>query len=348
MEWGTLLWFSVVPCVVWALVIRIIRAALREHWGVAKVNDDVDMRGRIAVVTGAGSGIGSETVIGLANRGATVVVTGRTLKAAKKAIIRLRHRTFLGDLVPMKLELSSLESVTQFCDAMKIRFERLDILVNNAGVLMPVNKRMKSVEGFEIHFAVNHLGHFLLTNLLMPLLKKTESRIIVITSLNHRGSINFEDLNYEKTKITDFSMAGNVLYKQSKLANILFVQELRRRLASSGCSNVKALACCPGVVKTKISRNLDLPWFADFVRPFVDFLFKTPAQGAQTPLLCCLSNDMLDANCILYRHCKPWCPGDRSFPDDYLISNVSTYNYSKEDAQKLWTDSERFVGHTFD
>lgn len=57
---------------------------------------------------------------------------------------------------------------------------------------------------------------------------------------------------------------------------------------------------------------------------------------------------MLDANCILYRHCKPWCPGDRSFPDDYLISNVSTYNYSKEDAQKLWTDSERFVGHTFD
>lgn len=68
MEWGTLLWFSVVPCVVWALVIRIIRAALREHWGVAKVNDDVDMRGRIAVVTGAGSGIGSETVIGLANR----------------------------------------------------------------------------------------------------------------------------------------------------------------------------------------------------------------------------------------------------------------------------------------
>lgn len=104
-------------------------------------------------------------------------------------------------------------------------------------------------------------------------------RIITVSSLNHRGSpINFKDLMYENTEIKDHSSVGNCLYKQSKLANILFAQELRNRLKKSGCSNIKVFCICPGIVTTKISRNLDQPWFADIVLPLIDFVFKTPQQ----------------------------------------------------------------------
>ncbi len=102
-------------------------------------------------------------------------------------------------------------------------------------------------------------------------------RIVIVSSLNHQTpSINFEDLMYEKTDITNFSMSKNVLYQQSKLSNILFANELRDKLKDK--SNVKVVVCCPGIVDTNIVRNLDLPWFSDMMKPLFGFLFKSPTQ----------------------------------------------------------------------
>lgn len=161
--------------------------------------------------------------------------------------------------------------------------KRLDILINNAGVMaMP---KCLTKDGFEMQLGVNHMGHFLLTNLLLDVLKSsTPSRVVVLSSLAHKfGTINKDDLNSEK------SYSKYKAYSQSKLANVLFTYELARRLRGTG---VTVNAVHPGIVKTDLGRHIVKSYVRKAIDPIVYFLFKTPRSGAQTTLKVALDPDL--------------------------------------------------------
>lgn len=173
----------------------------------------------------------------------------------------------------MEIDLASLKSIRRFADEIKSKFKAIHLLINNAGVSYPKNKRVETQDGFEVHFGVNHLGHFYLTNLLLDLLSADTtsiSRVVVVaSSLHERGAIDLDDLN----SLSDNSNKN--LYANSKLANIYFAQELSRRVASK---NIKVYACCPGWVYTGLFRH-SLKWYHYFLMsPVALFFMRSPFQ----------------------------------------------------------------------
>ena len=225
---------------------------------------------RVWIVTGANSGIGKMTALGLARLGGTVVLACRNAErgeAAREEIVRStgNERTSV-----MIIDLASQASIRSFADDFRRTHDRLDALVNNAGVFR--RRRNVTVDGFEETFAVNYLGGFLLTHLLLDLLKASApSRVVNVSSSAHEGGlIHFDDLQGEAR------YSGFRAYGQSKLAQVLFTYELARRLEGTG---VTVNACHPGVIRTNFGRD-DWPWAVHLVRPF----FRSPEKGAQTPV----------------------------------------------------------------
>ena len=196
--------------------------------GVCKNN--VSLKGKTVLITGANTGLGKEAALDLAKRGARVILACRSLEKGEKAIKEIRSQVKDAVLVLKSLDLSSLASVRVFAREVLEEEGRLDVLINNAGVYMdPPNA--KTQDGFEIHFGVNHLAHFLLTNLLLDLLKKcSPSRIVVVaSSLAKRARIDFDNIYAAKGHLgRQDHMIGP--YAQSKLANMLFSHELSKRL----------------------------------------------------------------------------------------------------------------------
>ncbi|KAG1678818.1 Retinol dehydrogenase 11 [Nymphon striatum] len=187
---------------------------------------DVRLDGKVVIITGANTGIGKETAKDLAIRGAKVILACRDLEKAKKSVDDLTKDSNLNaeNFAIHKLDLASLNSVRQFATEILKEYENIHILINNAGIMMC--PEWKTEDGFEMQFGVNHLGHVLLTNLLLERIKKSApSRIVIVSSLAHKyGKINFDDLNMEK------GYSAGKAYSQSKLANILFAKELASRL----------------------------------------------------------------------------------------------------------------------
>lgn len=207
--------------------------------------------GRVAIVTGANSGLGLETAIALAAAGAHVVMACRNPDKAAAALTTVRERVPQANAELMTLDLSSLASVQTFADAFLARHARLDLLINNAGILgVPFSL---TTDGFESHLGTNHFGHFALTaRLIDRILATPAARIVTVGSLGHwRGKLNLDDLNYEQTPYVPF--AG---YANSKQANLLFVTELARRLAARGADTI-ALAAHPGGADTTIKPRTD-------------------------------------------------------------------------------------------
>lgn len=205
------------------------------------------MTGKVVIITGANTGIGKETAIDLASRGAKIYLACRDTFRCEEARKDIIERTGTDDLYNRILDLSSLSSVRNFVKEFLEEETKLDILICNAGI-MNVPKSL-TTDGFELQFGVNHLGHFLLTNLLLDSLKKaTPSRIVVVSSHAYlRGNIKKEDLNSE------VSYGGLSAYCQSKLANILFTRHLSKKLEGTG---VTVNALHPGVVKTELGRHI--------------------------------------------------------------------------------------------
>lgn len=227
------------------------------------------MAGRVCVVTGANSGIGKEVVRGLARQDATVVLACRSPERGEAARQEIEADSGNRKLAVMELDLARQPSVRAFVAAFTARYPRLHVLVNNAGVFAA--KRVLTVEGLESTFAVNHVSHFLLTNLLLPTLRASApSRIVNVSSeANQAGTIDFADLTLAR-------WSGFRAYTQSKLANVLFTVELARRLRGTG---VTANAVHPGGVRTNWSKGSGAMRFGMLLAwPFL----IPPEKGADT------------------------------------------------------------------
>lgn len=308
------------------LAIGLLRKIREYQWGHCKSKSS--LHGKVFIVTGANSGIGKETVRELARRKARVIMACRDLKNAKSAIEDIRREVSSGELIPMLLDLESLESVRMFAKEVLHDFPYINVLINNAGVSIPVSERRKTKDGFEINFGINHLGHFLLTNLLLPRLKEsTPSRIVIVSSMLHeRGKIDFENLNGEKGFITT-SKRANPGYCNSKLANMYFHVELTKRLEGTG---VDTYALCPGFVYTNIFRYSHIKWYHYIMfSPIALIYLRTPSQGAQTTLHCATSEELEGKSGYFYRNCDTF---------------VSKMEFDPNVAQKLWEVSEEMVG----
>ena len=229
------------------------------------------MQGKVCIVTGGNTGIGKETARGLAQRGATVVLACRDVEKATAARDDIAKSTGRSDVEVEALDLGSAASIRAFAARFKEKHARLDVLVNNAGVW--ATSRGTTSDGFESTFGVNHLGTFLLTQELLPLLKSSApSRIIVLSSaLHYRGKMVWDDLQYERR-----SYSGTSAYNQSKLANVLFTIALAKRLEGT---KVTVNAVHPGVVATELSRN-----FPRLLMKIANLFMLTPEQGAACSL----------------------------------------------------------------
>ncbi|KAM4723780.1 retinol dehydrogenase 14a [Anableps anableps] len=284
------------------------------------------MRGKIVIVTGANSGIGKATAAAIVKLQGRVIMACRDQARAEEAAQDIRQETGAdGRQVMVKqLDLASLRSVRSFCEDIIKEEPRIDVLINNAGVYQcPYTK---TEDGFEMQFGVNHLGHFLLTHLLLDLLKRSApSRIVVVSSkLYKHGDINFEDLNSEHFYDKGFA------YSRSKLANLLFTCELARRLEGSG---VTVNALTPGIVRTNLGRHVHIPLLA---KPLFNLLsrglFKSPEEGAQTSVYLASSPDVDGVQGKCFADCKPLDLLDKAT--------------DQEVASKLWDISEVMVGIT--
>ncbi|GAB1597674.1 retinol dehydrogenase 14-like [Argonauta hians] len=280
------------------------------------------LNGKTVLITGANTGLGKHTALECAKRNARVIMACRNLEKAESAAREIRDATKdcgNSEVVVRQLDLSSFKSIRKFCAIINNEEPRLDVLVNNAGVYRCPSSCTE--DGFEIHFGVNHLGHFLLTTLLLDLLKKSApSRIVVLSSFLYKyAQINFEDINcktnYNRTEA----------YKSSKLANVWFCRELSKKLEGSG---VNVYCVDPGIVLTDIMRHT----VPQFLRNF-DFIsklfFKTPIQGIQTIIYCILSEKLKSESGKYYSNC------------DQEALNGNGLN--EEGAKKLWEISENAI-----
>lgn len=219
--------------------------AVSQKWTAEQIPSQA---GRVAVVTGANSGLGLETSMALAAAGARVIMACRNPAKAANALAEVQQRVPGADVALMTLDLASLASVRAFASEFRDRHSRLDLLINNAGILgVPFST---TVDGFESQIGTNHFGHFALTGLLIdPLLATPGARIVTVCSLGHwrAQALNFDDLHYRNSPYSPFGA-----YCNSKLANLLFVLELSRRLGSKG-SQLVAAAAHPGGAATNIS-----------------------------------------------------------------------------------------------
>ncbi|WP_441292621.1 SDR family oxidoreductase [Sorangium sp. KYC3313] len=229
------------------------------------------MNGKVCIVTGGNTGIGKETARGLAQRGAKVVLACRDTGKAEAARDDIARSTGRKDVEVIALDLGSKASIRAFGERFRAAHERLDVLVNNAGVWR--SARGTTEDGLEATFGVNHVGTWLLTQDLLPLLKKSApSRVVVLSSkLHYRGRMDWEDLQFERRKY-----GTTAAYSQSKLANVLFTKALARRLEGTG---VTVNAVHPGVVSTDLMRD-----YPKLLMKLFNLFLLTPEQGAECSL----------------------------------------------------------------
>ncbi|XP_011629631.1 retinol dehydrogenase 12-like [Pogonomyrmex barbatus] len=308
------------------LLIGLLRKCRERTWGRCKSTSSLE--GRVFLVTGANSGIGKETTRELAKRRATVIMACRDIQSAKNVIAEIRSKIPAGELIPMELDLASFSSIRDFANEVLKKFPQIHVLINNAGVYAPLKDQAVTKEGFEIHFGVNHLGHFLLTNLLLDRLKESApSRIVVVTSkLLESGVIDLKNLNgFEKGLPIKSRM--NPGYCNSKLANAYFAVELAKRLENTG---VNVYMVCPGFTYTGLFRNVKRSWFHYIIFSPVALMFlRTANQGAQTVLHGATEPSLSEESGRLYRDCKPY---------------VSKKELDPQVAGDLWEVSLRLTG----
>jgi len=297
-----------------------------------KLKDIPPQTGKIAIVTGANSGLGYETALGLAKVGYKVVMASRNREKLEKARDKILKKVSNAQLDIMLLDLNELAAVRQFAEEFLARYDRLDLLVNNAGLMMPPYQ--KTADGFESQIGINHLGHFLLTGLLIDLLNKSSnSRVVSLSSIAHRnGKIRFDDLHYNK------KYNAQSAYSQSKLACLMFAYELQRRLDKKEYQ-VKSVAAHPGVAITNLMQYL--PSFMVKVgRVLGPLLLQPPKMGAMSTLRAALDPTVKGGE-----YFGPSGFGEIKGPPERV--NSTRRSQDREAAANLWELSEKETGIRF-
>ncbi|WAC91019.1 SDR family NAD(P)-dependent oxidoreductase [Mycobacterium sp. Aquia_213] len=290
--------------------------------------DIPDQKGRVAVITGANTGLGYETAAALAEHGAHVVLAVRNLDKGKDAVARITAKSSQADVALQELDLTSLEAIRGAAEQLRSDYDRIDLLINNAGVMWTPKSTTK--DGFELQFGTNHLGHFAFTGLLLDrLLPVPGSRIVTVSSIGHRirADIHFDDLQWEHS----YNRVG--AYGQSKLANLLFTYELQRRLAPRGTTI--AAAAHPGGSRTELTRNL--PPLLTRLTPLIEPLFQGADMGALPTLRAATDPGVLGG-----QYYGPDGFGEqRGYPK--LVSS-SDKSHDLGVQRRLWTVSEELTG----
>lgn len=282
-----------------------------------------DLTGNVAVITGGNTGIGKEAAVGLARLGAHVLITSRNDERGREARDDIAARTGNESVEVMQLDLASFRSIRSFAADVLDRFDRLDVLVNNAGLILL--RRRKTEDGFEETFGVNHLGHFLLTNLLLDRVRASApSRVVVVSSNAHKGAkrgLDFDDLQGEhRYRCVD-------AYSKSKLANIYFTRELARRLDGTG---VTANALHPGFVRSDFGRGGDLGGLYGWGNKYLAGPFAiSPEKGSRTTIYLASSPEVDGVTGRYFYKSKPATPSSVAQDD--------------AEARRLWDVSEQLV-----
>jgi NAD(P)-dependent dehydrogenase (short-subunit alcohol dehydrogenase family) len=282
----------------------------------------MSMHGKVVVVTGSNVGIGLETAVGVAERGATTVLACRNQAKADAAAAVVTQRTWNDDVHVVVLDLADLASVRKAAEEILSRWGRLDVLVNNAGGTW--TQRQHTAQGIEYTFGVNHLGHFYLTNLLLDRLRAdAPARVVSVTSVGHHaafGGMQFDDLQSEKR------YEGMEVYCRSKLANVLFTRELAKRLQGSG---VTANAVHPGWVRSSFAMDGDTTGFMGFGMRVIRPVQISPRRGAKTSIYLATSPDVAGRTAMYWVRSKP--------------GHMSRHARDDAAAERLWDESERIL-----
>lgn len=283
------------------------------------------MKDKVFLITGATAGIGKETARGIAKTGATVVLVGRSEEKCEKVLQEIKTSTGNQNLDFLTADLFSIAEIRRLADEFKNKYNRLDVLVNNAGAIF--DKRKTTVDGLEKTFALNHISYFLLTNLLLDVIKSSApARIVNVSSIAHQfaGKIDFDDLQFERK-----SYSGFTAYGQSKLMNVLFTYELARRLEGS---NVTANCLHPGGVASNFADNTGgilriAAWF------FKNTFAISSEKGAATSI---------------YLAASPEVEGvSGKYFDNKKEKSSSKISYDEAVQKQLWEMSEKIVGQKF-
>lgn len=285
-----------------------------------QIVEGVDLTGKTVVITGATSGLGRESARCLAHTGARVVLTGRDAAALADTQAWVREQVPQASTATVRMDLTSLESVTAAAAEISDLTPAVHVLMNNAGVMFTPFER--TVDGFEMQFGTNHLGHFELTRSLLPALVAADgARVVNLSSEGHRlGDIDLEDANWEHRDYDKF-----VAYGASKTANVLHAVELDRRLRDSG---VHAYAVHPGIVATSLARHMDDQDFADLTRRGrTNRQFTTPEYGAATQVWAAVSDDVTPAGGVYLSDCA--------------VAEAAAYAVDEARALQLWQLSEQ-------
>lgn len=277
------------------------------------------MNSKIVLITGATSGIGRETALGLAAKGATLVLVGRSREKLDRTISEITSRTGNHQIDSLICDLTSMESVRRLAQDFKAKYQRLDVLINNAGEI--VGERRTTVDGHEYTLALDYLSHFLLTSLLLDIIKASApSRIIHVSSSTHMyGHINFDDLMGAR------KYGAMRAYGQAKLANLIFTYELARRLAGTG---VTANALNPGLVRTNFGMGIRGRWRIPLL--LKQRLSMSARKGAETSIYLASSPDVAGVSGKYFAKKKE----KRSSKESYDVSV----------AKRLWSESARLTG----
>jgi len=275
--------------------------------------DEYSLKNKIILITGATSGIGKETAIDLARLDATIFFTTRDNLKGEKVKEELIKKTNNKNIHMLKCDLASFESIGNCCKEFKSEYDRLHVLINNAGVWD--FKRRESKDGIENIFATNYLAPFLMTNLLLDLLKKSSpSRIINVTSGMHYGTINFDDIEFKN------NFSGAKAYRQSKLALILFTRFLAKKLEGTG---VTVNTAHPGMNKTNLGRDA-----GGFSKMIFKMMGNDPKIGAETSIYLASSSDVMNISGEYFSKKK--------------IKKSSKESYNMILAKKLWEVSKDY------
>ncbi|KAL0481225.1 short-chain dehydrogenase [Acrasis kona] len=299
-----------------------------------EVSEGINLDRKVVIVTGASSGLGEETARVFALRGALVVIAVRNVASGEKTAQTILSQNPSANLKVMEVDLASLKSIRKFAADFKALNLPLNYLINNAGI-MALPERKTTEDGFELQFGTNHLGHFLLTNLLADvLIKSAPARVVTVSSLAHAFNdgkgFYFEDYNLEH------NYSKWAAYAHSKTANILFSNELNERLKKH---NVESFSLHPGGIRTPLQKELTLDemiahgWLDKDGNPKPD-IWKTIPAGAATSVFAATSSELTGKG--------------GAYLEDCNITQTGTENSrDPENGRKLWALSEKLVGQTF-